>query len=323
MLVLKTDVLVQNNVEFFDRDIYLASILKKETEILFCLNKKTDFCNILEKKGISWCLNENISQFRNEKITGIIWDVNDFQETDYELLRWAQEEKVATIQITDLGLNQQPVDYTIDSSLSFKIPYGDEKKGLFGPEYVVLHHKYRHFNRIVRHYQKNIKNIFLGLSEGIDYKMLKKTIDFFCRHNFRLKIHSIPKIKKSQKKILTKKYPSVFFVGRVESLGRSFFEADIAIITAGELAYKSAACGTLSFYICLNENQFFFASSLENRGVGYSINGVDELLNSSMIDKITSLTLEERKKMGESGKKLVDAKGIYRIIDFFKKKDII
>jgi len=323
MLVFRTDALIQSYVDFVNRDIYLASVLKKNIKIMFYFSDKLDFSNFFRKKGISWCLDKDFSKLKNTELKSIIWDVKRFRETDMKLLEWTKENKVNSIQITDLGLNQQPVNYTIDPSLSRKIPYKNGKMGLFGPEYVILHHKYRHFNRIGRYYQKKIKKIFLAFSKELDYRQLRNVIDFFYRHNYNLKIHTTSDFKKSHKKILKKKYPSIHFVGKVESLARSFFEADIAIVTAGDLAYRAAACGTPCFYICYNTDQEFLADALENRGVGYKLQNLEDLSSPAIINMITSLTYEKRKKMGELGKSLVDAKGIYRIIDFLIKKDII
>lgn len=323
MFVFKIDALIQGNIGFINRAVYLASCLKKSTEIIFCLIDKPDCSRFFQKNGISWCLDESFLELKNRQIKSIIWDKKCFQENDKEMLKWSKENNINTIQISDLGMNQQPVDFTIDSSLFFMIAYGDEKQGLFGPEYVILHHKYRHFNRIKRSYQKRIKKVFLGLSEAVDYRQLRKIIEFITSHNFKLKIHTAFNLKKSQKKILRQLYPSVSFIGKVESLARSLYEADISIISPGDLAYKAAACGTPSIYVCSNKDHEPVADSLEKQGLGYKIECLEDLSGSELIKKISNLSFEKRLDMGRSGRELVDAKGIYRIIDFFKKMDII
>jgi len=79
---------------------------------------------------------------------------------DIEWLIQAKERNITTIQITDLGMNQQPVDYTIDASIEQLFPFDKKKQVLIGPDYTLLHHKFRHFNKVRRKYRKRVKNIF-------------------------------------------------------------------------------------------------------------------------------------------------------------------
>ena len=88
---------------------------------------------------------------------------------------------------------------------------------------------------------------------------------------------------------------------------------------AGDAAYKAACTGTPFVYIYSNKRQRFIANSFEKHGAGLKIE-IKE--NVDLIKDLGSLTFKKRVKMGNAGKKLVDAIGVYRIIHFFEKKGI-
>ena len=112
-------------------------------------------------------------------------------------------------------------------------------------------------------------------------------------------------------------------MGKTESLARSFFEADIALIISGISAFEAASVGTPALYIFGTKEQKSVAEAFEKEGMGIKISNIDEFLNSDVIGIINSLSLEQRQKMGNRGKELIDGLGVYRVIDFLKNKGII
>ena len=163
------------------------------------------------------------------------------------------------------------------------------------------------------------------MGENTEYRELRKIVDLFCRRNYDLKIFSGHCIKKSNQKVLKRIYPSIKFAGETESLARSFFESDITLLYAGEAAYKAACTGTPFVYLYSDKRQGFIANSFEKHGAGLKIEIKKNLnlKNANLIEHLDSLTFEKRVKMGNKGKKFVDAIGVYRIINFFEEKGII
>ena len=308
-----------------NRSCYLASLLKKKTEILFCIDHDKRLINFLRERKFHLCLSENFEKLKKQSFRSILFDLKFFTKEDIEFLKWAKKNGAKTIQITDLGLNQQDVDFTIDASIERLSPYDKEKQTLLGPDYVILHHKYRHFKKIKREYRKKIKKIFILMGENTEYRELRKIVDLFCRRNYDLKIFSGNCIKKSNQKVLKRIYPSIKFAGETESLARLFFESDITLLYAGEAAYKAACTGTPFVYLYSDKRQGFIANSFEKHGAGLKIEIKKNLnlKNANLIEHLDSLTFEKRVKMGNKGKKFVDAIGVYRIINFFEEKGII
>jgi spore coat polysaccharide biosynthesis predicted glycosyltransferase SpsG len=256
-------------------------------------------------------------------IKGVVFDLRYFSDEDIRLLHQAKANNWATVQVTDLGLNQQEVDHTIDASIEKMFPYSKDKKVLNGPDYAILHHKFRHFHKIKRKYREKIKKIFICFGGAVKYRKLRKMIDLLSRHRWEIKIAPGFYLKKSAQKTLRRIYGGIHFVGKTESLARSFFEADVALISPGVAAYEAAAAGTPALYFYYHNEQKFIANSLKKKGVGLEISNIDDLLHVNLEEKMNVLTLEKRIDMGSKAKQLVDARGVYRIIDFFEQHKII
>ncbi len=323
MLVFRTEASKDIGFGHLTRSAYLASLLRKDIDILFCTNQEKEAIKFLDTRKIPYCLVKDIKALANKPVKSILFDLKTFGSQDIELISWAKQNNKRTVQITDLGLRQQETDFTIDASIEKLIPYPPEKELLSGPAYAILHHKCRHFHQVRRKYRKKVKNILLALAEGIEYRQLRTLIDILSRHRFNLKIALAFYAKKSNQKILKRIYPGIRFVGRTESLARSFFEADLAVITPGISAFEAASVGTPALYLSKNREQEFTAETFDNHGLGLKISSSAGIPEKELLEKINSLSWEQRIVMGARGKELVDARGVYRIIDFFKEKGII
>ncbi len=326
MLIFRTDASVNTGFGHLKRSAYLASLLKSKTGILFCVNNDKGVLRFLEERNTPFRLAGDLDmaeQNKSGEITGIVFDLREFSPGDIQLLRRAKESNIVTVQVTDLGLSQQPADYTIDASIRQLFPYDDEKQVLLGPEYALLHHKYRHFNKVKRKYRKKIKNIFISLGGAVQYRRLKRLVDLLGRHGFNMKTAAGFYLKKSERKSLTQLYPRLRFVGKTESLARPFFEADAAIITAGVAAAEAAAVGTPALYVHYHKEQQFIAETFQKYGAGLEISNIDDVLNGSLIDMLVSLTVEKRIEMGTKAKQLVDGGGASRVVTFFEKNGIV
>ena len=325
MLVFRTDASEKIGFGHLKRSAYLASLLKKKTGILFCVNNNKVVGRFLEDRQIPYCwLNEleNLQKTPTE-IKSVVFDLREFSVRDIEFLRWATANHIRTVQVTDLGLSQQPADYTIDASLEKLFPYDQGEHVLSGPDYTLLHHKFRHFNKVQRKYRKQIKNIFISLGGGVEYRELRKLIDLLDRRQFNIKTAAGFFMKKAGRKSLTRVYPRLRFVGQTDSLDRAFFEADVAIITAGIAAAEAAAVGTPALYLHYQGEQKFIARSFEKYGAGLEIANIDEVFEERLCNGLNSLTWEKRIAVGNKGKQLVDGNGATRIVEFFEKKGIV
>ncbi len=309
MLIFRTEGSPQVGWHRLDRSLYLATLLKPEVDILFCVNKDKPSIERLQKRKFDFCLTTALSGLKKKDIKAVLFDLGHFAPEDGELLAWARQRDIKTLQLSQPEGPNQAALFVIDA--------------LVDPAYAVLHHKFRHFNRIRRKYRKKIKNVFLNLGDTVDYRNLRGVVDRLSRFRLNLKVAPGFLIKKANKKALKRIYPAVSFVGQCESLARAYFEADVAVIASEDALYEAAAVGTPALYLCYDRMTEAVADSFEERGAGLKITNLREVLKAGIIEKLDRLTLETRIRMGAAGKNLVDARGVYRIIDFLKKNVII
>jgi spore coat polysaccharide biosynthesis predicted glycosyltransferase SpsG len=330
MIVFRTDASQKNGFGHITRSAYLASMLRSKCDVLFCINRDKNAARFLQEKKIPFCSIKEFERLKKNDITSIVFDLRHFSDEDIRMLERAKlstKNPLKTVQITDLGLSRQVVDVTIDSSIVKLFPYDADESGahhlLDGPDYAILHARFRHFNRIKRKYRKEIKNVFICFGGGVTYRRLRKIVELLSCHRYNIKLAPGFSLKKHNLKTLRRIYPGIRFVGDTDNLARSFFEADVALITTGVAAYEAAAAGTPALYVHYHDEQKSVAKSFENKNIGLEISNIDDLLDVDLIGKINQLTAEKRIDMGNNGKKLVDGKGVFRIIDFFERNKII
>lgn len=300
MIVFRTDASAKNGFQLLERSVYLASLLKKDADILFCINKDKAVVKALQEKKIPFCRPKDLLK---NPVKSIVFYVNDFSPAEKEISLRAKENNIDSVHIEVPG---SPAGETTCSHR------------LSGPAFAVLHNRFRHFHQVKRKYRKKVRNILISLEEAVEYRELRKIIDFLSRYRFNLKIAPACWFKKSHKKILKRIYPNIRFTGQIESLARPFFEADAVLINPGNAAYGAAAVGTPALYLCRGKEHSLAAKSFVDEHIGVEISKVEDI-----IEQTAQLSFEQRVEMGANGKRLVDAKGVYRIIDFFKEKGII
>jgi UDP-2,4-diacetamido-2,4,6-trideoxy-beta-L-altropyranose hydrolase len=330
MIVFRTDASQETGFGHLKRCVYLASLLKNKCGVLFCVSKDRSVIRFLEEKGAAYCHLKELQHLtaKYPGIKGIVFDLKRFSGEDIQLIRQARnrdKDAIKTVQVTDLGLSQQEVDYTIDASVEQLSPYPENKREtlLCGPDYAVLHTRFRHFHGIERKYRQKIKKVFICFGGEVTYRRLRNAVDVLSRVRFDIKIAPGFHLKKSNQKVLRRIYPEIRFVGDTESLARAFFEADAALIVPGLAAYEAAAVGTPALYFYNRQEQKCTAGAFEKKGAGLEVSNIDDLSKANLLEKMAELTWEKRIQMGNKGKQLVDAKGVYRIIDFFERSNII
>jgi spore coat polysaccharide biosynthesis predicted glycosyltransferase SpsG len=325
MIIFRTEASIKTGFGRLKRSTYLASSLKSKTDILFCISSGSDkiVTRYLKEKKWPYRSPQQVKQLAASSVNSIVFDLRYFSDEDIQLIHQAKINNWTTVQVTDLGLNQQEVDYTIDGAVDKMFPYSKEKKLLDGPDYAILHHRFRHFHKVKRKYRGKIKKVFICLGGAVGYRKLRKTIDLLSRYRWEINIAPGFYLKKSAQKTLRRIYPGIHFVGKTESLARPFFEADVALISPGVTAYEAAAAGTPALYFYHHHQQKFVADSLEKKELGLEISNIDHPVQVNLAEKMNALTLEKRIHMGSKAKQLVDARGVDRIIDFFEQHKII
>ncbi len=310
MFLIRVDGSAQIGFGHLSRCAYLAQN-HFPGKTLFLVREKESISFLNERK-ISY-LNGNNQTFDLKDFRAVIFDLDKFSEEDKSLLRQSHLLNLKTVQITDLGLDQQKADLIIDSSLEQIYPYSQEQKVALGPEYAILHHRFRHFNKIQRKYGKKIKKIFLCLGGGSDYRKLHDISAAFYRQGFQLKIAAGFSIKANIRKKMLRKFPGIRFCGKTDSLARSMFEADLAIICSGIAGFEAASAGTPALYLWHHQLQEFQASSFEKKGWGKKFCGLQTLKPDELVEYVKRIDYLSFIEYGLRAKREVDGLGAIRV----------
>ncbi len=284
-----------------------------------------------DKAAARWLQDRRFTQLRQgealpalaRSCRGIVFDLRHFQENDLALLDEARRRGLPTVQITDLGLVRQRVDCLIDGSLH-AAEMLESGPGLHtGPEYMILHQRFRHFNKISKKQRPRLRRVFLNLGGAVEYRPLRRVIDLLQRRQLLLKIAPGFRVSRANCKVLRRVYPGISFCGRRDSLARAYYEADLALIAPGVSAYEAAACGTPALYLSHHELQQQTAAAFSGLGAGISGPLLADLDGTVLAALLAGFDPEKRASMSAAGKSLVDGRGVERVLQVFEEMGLV
>jgi spore coat polysaccharide biosynthesis predicted glycosyltransferase SpsG len=300
MIVFRADLSPQSGLRSLRRCAWLASLLEKKADVLLCCRESKAAAKFLAEKGIRFSLIRDPGTIDISEAGAIVFDVEPFSAQDAALLDRARTAGVKAVQFVPFAGQPQAADIVLAP--------GDEAQD------VLLHHKFRHFNKARRKFRKRIRNIFVNLGDLLPYRDLRAVVETLHRLRYRMKIAPGLNLKKADKRNLMKIYPGVHFCGKSESPARAYFESDLALIPPGEEALEAACTGTPALYLALDKGREAQADSLAARGLGARIPSLADFSVQSLRDALVPLTLERREQMGAAGKALVDGLGVHRFL---------
>lgn len=324
MLLIRTGGGSKTGFGHLTRMLRLVSQLKAETEYIFCIDRDKNVLKYMQEGRFPFCTPKNLSAEVLDKVKGAIFDMREIGGSEQSLINKLKKRNIKILQITDLGLSLIPeADIVIDSSVKQLHEYQNIPHLYKGPDYAILHHRYRHFHKVKRKYKGKGRNVLISLGGGAEYKDIRLLVDLLTRHNYKVKVAPGFCLKKSGRKTLKRIYPEIRFVGNPDSLARPFFEADIALISPGVAAYEAAACGTPALYVTHNSEQDFIATFFEEHGAGFHCGNLKESPEEVVLKNIKKIDFRTREDIGQKGKELVDALGLHRIIKLIKEHRLL
>lgn len=323
MIIFRADVSPRTGLQYLRRCAYLAAMLKKNNDVQVCSREDKKAAKFLAEQNISAVLGKDTSAVDLVPVKAVIFDLPHFSSTDSALLEKAKKAGVKTIQIVSADGEYQPVDICVFPFHGSAPAAAAGTALLAGAEYALLHHKFRHFNQAKRKYHKNIKNIFINLNDMVFYRELREIIDILHRLHLQMKIAPGSNLKKADKRNLMKIYPGIHFCGKSESPARAYFEADLALVPAGEEILEAAAAGTPALYFYQEPGQEALAAAWADLQAGLLFGKLETLTIDSFRNMIATLSTERRETMGAAGRNLVDGLGVQRFFNVLKENGII
>lgn len=117
-------------------------------------------------------------------------------------------------------------------------------------------------------------------------------------------------------------WPEAEISCRPNSLSELFEKTDLALTMYGVTAQELAAAGVPAIYVCLDEDHFYSARSLTDRGVGITLGLGDEIDWRRAADAIKSVLSDatELSLMAKRGPRMVDGQGAERLAELIAQR---
>lgn len=295
------------------RCIAIADILKSTMDIFF-ISKYTEGIEFLKSKGY------NVIEYN--KLNGLYdFIVIDSYEISYKFFEFFKSYTKKLVYIDDLNLFDYNVDIVINTSITANIidyKLSSTKKYLLGSDYCILRKEFRDIER--KALNKKVNNILITTggsdSHNMTFNLLKFMVDKFDMLKYNVIIgqafkntDTLVKLASQNSNITIYKSPS--------NMAYIMMKCDLAISASGNTLYELCCCGIPTISFILADNQIKFVKGFEEKGCIKNIGMWDKIDYNyfyRLICKYIS-NYDFRKNMRDNQLKLVDGKGVYRIID--------
>jgi UDP-2,4-diacetamido-2,4,6-trideoxy-beta-L-altropyranose hydrolase len=307
----------------FFRCLGIAKELKKlGFNVIFLINNETEIKSHLDSKIPYHVLKskremDKIDECKEvcKKISNLIIDL----PLKNELYSKKLGESNQTIIIDDLGNKEIFSKFLFNGSIvdeyqNYKIKKKNTKY-FHGPRYMILRNEFGVARKKINRPKHKIKKILLTFGGTDEKNILKKIIPFFIEKNFQISLVLGPSYR-YQKDIqkMIKKNKSIKIYSNVENITELFANQDLVISSSGVTSYELACLGIPCIFIPTVKHETKTAQYLEKNqfGLNYGFWDNDFSNFSNFISKISDHKI--RVKMYYKGRKLVDGKGLYRLI---------
>lgn len=230
--------------------------------------------------------------------------------------------------IDDLNKFVYPVDILINANITAE--YMDYKKHsedeimLLGPKYNLIRDEFRNLpERIVK---KDVEEIMITTGGSDPHNMSVRLLNIILQDKElkNLKINVIVGnsfTNKEELKKISEKNQNVILHVNIKYMSESMLKSDIAISSGGSTLYELCACGTPTIAFIYADNQEFIVRKLDELDYVKSLGWYDNLEPPLIIETLKYIMDDYyyRLKVSSKQKKLVDAKGVERIINILNK----
>jgi len=256
------------------------------------------------------------------------WVVVDGYRFDSEYQRNLKNAGLRLLFVDDLG---QCEHYSADLVLDQNVHASEQMYAnresytrlLLGPQYVMLRSEFQAWREWRREIPATGRKLLVSMGGSDPDNLTLRLIEAFRRisiPDFEITVvagGSNPQLAELQPAMAGLKMP-IHFVGNANNMPELMAQADIAIVCAGgtlwELLYMG--CATVSYFRTPAQQQI--VTELDAMGVIRSVGAVEDFDQDNLARALVEMTgcQDCREKMSRLGRKLVDGKGISRVLDY-------
>lgn len=237
----------------------------------------------------------------------------DIQNTTGTFIKRFRKNIKFIVSFEDLGEGRNHVDLLIDCNLeeSLELPI----QTLFGYSYSVLAPEFETLHTKKREFKQPIKSVLITLG-GTDHhsltsilarKILQAQPDLSVTLLAGPGCKDIPALKNLQNK-------SVQLLESTSQMAQTLFDHDAVFCAGGITLDEAMAVGTPAFVINQVSHQVVKTNRAEKQGAAINL-GLADAWDESRLVEILKLKPEKLQEMSQSGKNLIDGKGLERVVD--------
>ena len=246
----------------------------------------------------------------------IIIDVRELKNEQIQIIRKVFNKRIVCLD--EWGNRYLDCDIIVNNMLaSYYWNYQDSKAKLYaGPQYLMLEDKLKVYHNKKKYIAKNIKKIVISMG-GVDPKNHTKRIVHDLRgipELFEIDVVLGGGYLYKEELVRTIGEDSRFVIHQnINYIYELFEQADVAFCAGGNTMYELAGIGTPMIVIPTMVHE-------EKNGKEFERAGACKLLEGEIQETLYGLNVYERKKMSFNGKKLIDGKGVDRILEIVVSK---
>lgn len=261
--------------------------------------------------------------------------VTDSYDISAKYLRQLKSLGVFVISIDDTGEIHFPSDVILNQNVTAKkLTYSKEDytQLLLGPKYVLLRGEFAAKHAQEREISKEVKSILVTMGGGDpDNQTLKvaraiEKLNQNSASNITTTIimgtgYLYEEVLKKELQISNKRFA---LKSDVKNMSDLMIEADIAINGGGSTCYELACLGVPNIILVLADNQRENAQELHDRQISMNLGDFKNVSPEDIKSLIEDLigNVERRKLLSSNGKRLVDGKGVDRVVEFIASRII-
>ncbi len=244
----------------------------------------------------------------------IILDINDTKSGFIQDLKT----QTRVVSFEDLGDGRSYVDLIVDCNLNPSEHPNDSENylSLFGLSYSLIDPVFNTYHQKENRISEDIHSILITMGGTDPFNLSEPIARTILTHrpSLDLTILKGPGFKNHESlKNLEQTFSQVKVEGPLTSLADHLFNHDLIICSGGVTLHEALCVGSPTLVISQVEPQSKIARSLEEKGATYFLGSANNWNEIDLINKL-NLSANQRKQMSEAGKKLIDGKGLDRIV---------
>ncbi|MBB6215730.1 UDP-2,4-diacetamido-2,4,6-trideoxy-beta-L-altropyranose hydrolase [Anaerosolibacter carboniphilus] len=229
------------------------------------------------------------------------------------------------VYIDDLKKFIYPVDIIINGNITSTYinyeKYSEDQHLLLGPMYNLIREEFRDLPK--KKINENVRSVMLTTGGSDPDQIVLKFLDIILSDTelTSLKIHVIIGnlfTHVTDLKKIELQNECVILHENISRISEIMDQVDVAISAGGTTLYELNACGVPTLAFVMADNQEFLVEKMHEKGYVISLGWFHQLEATMFLDQFKVFMKDHklRENMSERGKKLVDGRGVERIVRY-------